>query len=175
MAEVGITPTVRQIANNLNLYTGREGTITIIPSSINPVAEITNQGILETVWDAQTLTSTGFMPYHTIPANEFWTVHLTKATSAGDVTMTGIYARLPIPHSWNTNAKADPKQWTPYSVATETSLMLVYDSAGGKTFLHSDITSNPKRFPPGTIFGIIVDVGTSGSTKLTLYIGREIY
>ena len=72
--DIGKTSIIRQIANNINLFTGREGVKTHLPHVITPIADIYKSGIPITLYSNKSVTGVGNIEFFKVPDNEWWTI-----------------------------------------------------------------------------------------------------
>lgn len=176
MYEKGRTPVIRQISNNVNLYTGREGTPTYIPASIQPIANIIEMGQTVVLYDHYTVGATGFFGMWQVPDNEFWTVRLmTASVSSGTFTLNGFRIRFEPEYTADLNGlPLDPEKWT--WGATPHYVDPLYDSTGGKTFIAFDCQYKDLRLPPlAKMFASVDGYSSSGTLIHQSMISREIY
>lgn len=177
MAEIGITPILRDIANSINLYTGREGLKTIIPNTISPIIDVYKAGDLLLIYDDQAVGSTGQESFFAVPDNEVWTLHYVHAyVSSGTFTMGGIKVIPPPPKSMDLNQNSsDPKKWVPYSPANAI-LYWYYQGSANPLVVDCDKGASPIRLPGNWAVDITIDsYSSAGTIKMYGIISREIY
>ncbi len=174
MTESGKTPIVRQIANNVNLYTGREGTPTVIPSIIYPTYEVQGGGRKNTIFGDQTVTGAGQKDLYFVPENEWWTIHfLQVAITTGTMTIGSINCLLPGTDInldiGNASSWHDREKW----LAGQSKVFTFFVDAGVTYMLYKD---KDFRIPPNSTIGVVIDGhSVTGVMEYILYTTVDIY
>ncbi len=176
----GKTTIPQNIANNVQLFAGREGVPTFVSNVISPVSEITKAGQLEFFHAWFTIIGTGTRLFFIVPVDEFWTLKLARAYLAtGSYTISDIIIWPSLDKDFTNIGTADPPDdkaaWEKRSSMADYPIKLIPTNAG-QTELNISLLHKDVRLMPKTQIGVVVDAYTStGILRILLYVAREVY
>lgn len=178
MAEVGNTPTIRQIANNINLYSGREGTKTIVPSSISPVASIYESGVYTWIFNFVSVTVAATKVLFIVPRRQYWTIKLARFQMAsGSFTISDIICYPAAAQDYINVYGSSPidtvDEWTHRDSPASYPVKLIPTNAGQTELIYNE---KDIRMMPGSTIAVVADGYTStGNLYGMMYIQIESY